>query len=227
MTTTFTYQNLTIIGTSHIAKSSVKQVTDAIAAKPDIVCIELDQARLYAMLHPQEQKLSLATIKHYGVKGFLFALIGQVVQKKMGEMVGVKPGSEMLAAVKLAQKNNIPLFLIDRPLDSTLKRFSQKLSWKERWHFVADIVMAPFSKKIKINLAEVPEDELIKKLMLQLKQRYPNIYTVLVAERNTYMAKKLYKLIQEHPEKKIIAIVGAGHAEDIISLLKKHTFETV
>ncbi len=35
------------------------------------------------------------------------------------------------------------------------------------------------------------------------------------------MAKKLKQLMDNHPEKKILAIVGAGHEEEIVKLIKK------
>ena len=40
-----------------------------------------------------------------GIKGFLFAILGRWVSKKLGNLVGVKPGSEMLTAMKLAKKH--------------------------------------------------------------------------------------------------------------------------
>ena len=37
---------------------------------------------------------------------------------------------------------------------------------------------------------------MIEKMMTQLQERYPNIYRVLVEERNIYMVKKLQELQQ-------------------------------
>ena len=36
------------------------------------------------------------------------------------------------------------------------------------------------------------------------------------------MAKKLAKIIETHPNKRILAVVGAGHEEDIVDLIKKN-----
>ena len=57
--------------------------------------------------------------------------------------------------------------------------------------------------------------------MNEVKKRYPNIYNVLVKERNEIMAKRLIRIIKEKPNEKILAIVGAGHEEEIINLIKK------
>jgi len=48
------YKNLTIIGTSHIARQSLEEVKSAIEKiKPDIIAIELDRKRYYGLTHLQ------------------------------------------------------------------------------------------------------------------------------------------------------------------------------
>ena len=69
------YKNLYILGTSHISKDSIKQVDSFISDnKPDIVAIELDKRRFYAMLN--ESKLSIKDVFQMGIKAFLINLIG-------------------------------------------------------------------------------------------------------------------------------------------------------
>ncbi len=54
------HKNLTILGTSHIAKQSLKDVEDAIIkAKPGIVALELDRKRLAALLDKNPPKVRL------------------------------------------------------------------------------------------------------------------------------------------------------------------------
>ena len=50
-----------------------------------------------------------------------------------------------------------------------------------------------------------------------MRKDYPSVYRVLIAERNVYMSKNLYNLLTLN--KKIVAVVGAGHEEEIISLI--------
>ncbi len=219
------YKNLTIIGTSHIAKQSLDEVKDAIEGeKPDIVALELDRQRLYALMQAKKEKISFYNIFRVGFKGFLFALIGAWAEKKLGEYVGVKPGSEMKQAVRLAKKNNIKLALIDQDIEVTLKRLSKSLTWKEKWNFIVDVFKAVVLKKkeVEFDLRTVPSKKIIKKLINKVKKRYPNIYNVLVKERNDVMAKKLVRLMKSKEDEKILAIVGAGHEEEIIELIKKN-----
>ena len=214
--------NLKIIGTSHIAKQSLDEVRAAINdGSPDIIALELDRRRFFALTSrkKQEGKLSIRNIMKIGLNGFIFSLIGEFAQKKLGKMVGVTPGSEMTAAIRLAKKKKIPLALIDQDIEITLKRFSKSLTWREKMNFVVDIFRGVFSRKdleLDFDLRKVPEEKIIKKLIKEMEQRYPNVYNVLVRERNEFMAEKLAQIIANNPEKKILAILGAGHEEEIM-----------
>ena len=217
------YKNLMVIGTSHIAKQSLEDVKNAIEGwKPNIVALELDKRRLYSLFR-KPGKIRIYDIKRIGIKGFIFSLIGAWAEKKLGNMVGVAPGSEMKNAVRLARKNNIKIALIDQDIEITLKRFSKSLTWKEKWNFFADILKAIFARKgvIEFDLTKVPSKKVIKKLVDKVKERYPNVYKVLIEERNEVMANNLHKIMSEYPDKKILAIIGAGHEDDILELIKK------
>jgi len=218
------HRNLIIIGTSHIAKQSLDEVKRAIEEeKPELVALELDKRRLHALMSKEKGKISVRNIFKIGIKGFLFSLIGAWAEKKLGDYVGVSPGSEMRQAVRLAKQSNIQIALIDQDIEVTLKRLSRSLTWKEKWNFLVDVFKAVVlrKKEVEFDLRTVPSKKLIKKLMAKVKKRYPNIYNVLVKERNEVMAGKLVRLMKTKEEKKILAIVGAGHEEDIIELVKK------
>lgn len=221
------YNNLCIIGTSHIAKQSIKEIKQAFNdLKPDILAVELDKRRVYALLSEKQGKPSLYDIRRIGFKGFIFALLGSWISKKLGKIVGVKPGSEMKTALGLAKENQAKVALIDQPIEVTLKRFSTTFSWKEKWNFIVDIVKGLFLRKkdplLNFDLNKVPEKKIIRMMIARVKERYPNIYKVLIEERNYFMARKLKKLIAEHPAKKILAVVGAGHEDAILDILREN-----
>jgi pheromone shutdown-related protein TraB len=225
------YKNLTLIGTSHIAKQSLDEVEKAIIElKPDIICLELDKRRLYALVNNiKGSKASWKDIRNIGVKGYLFSLIGAYVERKLGQHVGVEPGSEMLKAIDLAKKNRIKVAVIDQDIEKTLKRFSQEFSWKEKFRLIVDIIKAfVFRKKeIDFDLRKVPEKAVINKLINKVKDRYPGMYKVLIEERNEYMASKLARIISINDDKKVLAVVGAGHEEELIDLIKKIRIDVI
>lgn len=215
---------LKLIGTSHISPESLKTVEETILKEePDIVAVELDRKRLYALLHPRKHKPRIADIKRVGLKGWLFAQIGSWVEKKLGAKVGVMPGAEMLTAIKTAQHVKAKIALIDQDIDLTLRKFSKALTWKEKWRMLVDLLKGIFLRKgVQFDLRKVPPRKLIAKLLKDVKKRYPNIYRVLVKERNEVMAKNLARLQHDHPDAAILAVVGAGHEDDIKALVKKY-----
>lgn len=214
------YKNISIIGTSHIAIESVKEIESSIPRlRPDLIALELDKKRLGA-LFARKRRISIKDIKQMGIKGFLFNLVGAMMEQKLGKLVGVKPGSEMKRAFELAKENNIRVALIDQDVSITLRRLSNRLTLKEKLNFFFDIIENLFKKeKIEFDLKKVPSRDVISKLTRKFRKRYPNVYSVLVDERNVHMAKNLYRLMQQYNN--IIAIVGAGHEEDLVREIKK------
>ena len=67
------YKNLIMIGTSHIAEQSLREVKDAVEKeKPDFIAVELDARRLYALSRNEKRRVKLSDIRYIGFKGFLF-----------------------------------------------------------------------------------------------------------------------------------------------------------
>ncbi len=210
-----------ILGTSHIAHESVQKIKEAFQQfQPDFVALELDEARLHGLLHPHQKTSHLEVIRAVGVKGYLFAQVGRFVQDKLGKAIGMKPGVDMLTAFQLARQKGIPLFLIDQDIQVTLRGISKELTWKEKFQFIKDLFHPPQEyNSLKKDLRALPSSELIHKILQHLKKNYPNLYQVLVHERNQYMIRQLRHLQHQYPDKKILAVVGAGHQAEM-----QHTF---
>ena len=219
------FKNLTLIGSSHIAKESVKDVKTTFSEiEPEIVAIELDQSRFYLIMHPEKRKASVKNIKKIGITGFFFNLIGAYAEKKLGKLVGMTPGAEMKKAIELSKKNKTRIALIDQDIQITLKRLSKEITLKEKFRFFKDLFKTKnLKKEIKnFDLTKVPNKIIIKELTEIVKRRYPSIYKVLIKERDIILAKNLNNLITNYPNKRILAIVGAGHKESILEYLKKN-----
>ena len=213
-----TFKNLTIIGTSHIAIQSIKEVKEAIKLiNPHIIALELDSLR-FKKLTSKNKKNNL--LRGIGSRGFLLNLVGAWAEKKLGEKVNISPGSEMKAAIEIAKKENIKLALIDQDIRITLKNLSKNFTLKEKLRFLKDLLLSMFTNKNKINidLTKVPEKDFINKIIKEVKKKYPNLYKALVEDRNKVMAANLITLININ--KPVLAIVGAGHEEDLIKEVK-------
>lgn len=218
------YKNIYLLGTSHIANQSIKQVEETIKKiKPDIIALELDRKRFLSLF--SEQKLKLKDIFKIGPKIFILNLIGAYTEKKLGKIVGTKPGDEMRKAAILAKEYKLKLALIDQNIELTLKKLIKRITWKEKWQFIKDIFNQLIFKKEKrkFNLNKVPSQKLITELIKETKIKYPSVYKTLIFERNKIMAQNLYKLTTTYPRKKILAIIGAGHEKEIIKDIKLKT----
>lgn len=223
------YKNLIVLGTSHIAKQSIEEIEDIIEKEnPFIIALELDRKRAYALTHKAERKASLKDIRKIGINGFLFNVIGAFVEKKLGRYVGIKPGAEMLKAMDTARKKNIKIALIDQDIEITLKRISRYLTWKDKINFVADILKGIIFRKSELrklginelDLTKVPSKQIVRGILKNVKKRYPSFYRVVIEERNKIMANHLKNLMDYYPNSIILAVVGAGHEEEIIGLVK-------
>jgi len=129
-----------IIGTSHIAQQSIKEIEQAFASfKPEIVTVELDVGRANSLLSEEKSKINLTAIIQIGVRGYVFAKVGQFVQQKLGKFVGVSPGSEMKVALNLAKKNKIDVALIDQPRNA-IRRNIRLRTCLEQLFFQLDLV---------------------------------------------------------------------------------------
>ena len=129
----------------------------------------------------------------------------------------------MKAAYRLARRKGIAVALIDQDISITLQRLSKSITWKEKFRFLGDVLKGLFGGKPEFifDLSTVPEEEIIKKMIARIRDRYPTIYRVLIEERNQAMTRNLTRLRQENPDKRILAIVGAGHKDDLREALDK------
>ncbi len=218
--------NLTVIGTSHIAEDSVSRVREAIlAVKPAIVAVELDHARLHALLSEEKPRMSIAMLRVMGLTGFVFFAIASFLQRRLGKLIGAIPGQEMKTAVQVAQQNKARVALIDQPLNITMSSLS-RISIREKLKLVRDLVLGFAgieTEKVPFDLAKTPSAGFVEMAMKKVKQRYPGLYKALVADRNEYMANALARIMKAEPESKIVAVVGAGHEREIMQLVKKLT----
>ncbi len=213
------YKNLTIVGTSHISEESIREVEKVILeTKPEIVALELDRRRFEHLINGKKTKLRLRDIGNIGIKGFIFNLIGAFIENKLGKLVNVKPGSEMKKATEIAKLVNARIALVDQDIGVTLSRLSKEITYKEKFRFLWDLIKGIFVRqKINFDLRKVPSKELINKLVKQLKGRYPNLYKVLIHERNIHIGRMLYMLRNY----RVVAVIGAGHEDEVINEIKK------
>lgn len=220
--------SLEIVGTAHISEKSVDSVRETIYdKKPEIVAIELDSGRYQRLIDQSygiewEEKFDLKTLlKSSNLIVTIVTAFLSHTQKKMGENVGVNPGSEMLEAAKIAQEVNAEIALIDRNIQITLKRTINGMSLKEKLTFAWELVISYFTDEdedetsFEEEIERLKQEDTIKEVMEYFKKASPGGYNALVHERDAYMAYNLKSL----EDKNVVAVVGAGHKNGIINFL--------
>lgn len=221
-------RKIILIGTAHVSKESVEEVKQEIEEfKPDCVAVELDEKRYNSMMDPESWR-NLDIIKVLKRKeGFLMLanLILASFQKRMGKNVGVKPGDEMMAAINCAKEKNIPFTLVDRPIQTTLRRAWAKNSLWGKCKLLSSLIASAFDNE------EISEDQIeqlktgneMDSMMKELSDYLPTVKEVLIDERDRYLASHIW----ESEGNTIIAVLGAGHLPGVKAYLEKLSAATM
>ena len=119
-------------------------------------------------------------------------MLGAWAEKKLGEAVGVSPGSEMLHAIKLAKKHQLRIAFIDQDIEITLRRLSAELTWREKWNFLVDLCKGIFSGKKQMK--ELREDALLS-LLPEFLARFEGFETIVFGLIQSAVLFAIYRAI--------------------------------
>lgn len=138
-----------IVGTVHISKESVEEVREVIESeKPDVVGVELCQSRFESLKNAKkwEETNIIDIIKQGKVFLFLINLLLSNYQKRLGDKFGVRPGSEFIEAISVAEENDTKIALIDRDIQVTLKRAWSNMGIKEKMKLMFSLFLGFFEE---------------------------------------------------------------------------------
>jgi len=208
----FKDKEIILLGTAHVSQQSIKEVEEIIEKeKPDVVCVELDDARYQSLTNPDAWKeINIIKLIKEG-KGFLLLanLSLQAFQKKLGLDLGVRPGDEMKAAINSAKTLNLKTAMVDRPIQITLRRAWGKSSFSGKSKLLGILLASSFSKE-KLNPEEIEklkQQSAMDGVMEEVSDYLPSVKEVIIDERDEYLASKIWQV----EGKKIVAVLGAGH----------------
>ena len=220
-------ENLRLLGTAHVATSSVEAVRANIEEwKPDIVAVELCESRHSALT--QNRRLDkeglLKVIKEGKAPMVLLQSLLSAEQRKLGLDEGQQPGAELLAAVKAAEEAGIEVELVDRDIQTTLKRAWKNMRLKEKVGLLWTLASEEEDED-EFSLNEMLEDkDLLSSLMEELREVSPGAGTALIDERDEFIARKISGV---RDKGKVLAVLGAGHLEGVSKFLEREiSFDT-
>ncbi|GIK54871.1 MAG: TraB/GumN family protein [Chloroflexi bacterium] len=205
-----------IVGTAHISQESTDLVRQVIEREqPDVVCVELDEQRYQTLANQRKwESLDLRqVIRQKQMMTLIINLMLSSYQKRLGQKLGVAPGTELLEATKVAQEMGIPVELVDRDVRITLRRAWNGMSfWEKSKLLSAGLTGMMEGQEIsEEQLAELRQTDVLTELMQELGRFMPKLKTVLIDERDTYITQKILAVEGQ----KVVAVVGAGHMQGI------------
>ena len=212
-------ENLRLLGTAHVATASVEAVRENIANwGPDIVAVELCKSRHSALT--QDRRLDkeglLKVIKEGKAPMVLLQSLLAAEQRKLGIDEGQQPGAELLAAVTAAEDAGLEVALVDRDIQTTLRRAWNKMGFREKFGLMWAL-LAEDEDEEELELEKVLADkDLLTSLMEELREVSPGAGEVLIDERDEFIARKISEV---RGDGKVLAVLGAGHLDGVSKYL--------
>ncbi len=218
-------ERLRVLGTAHVSSSSVAAVKAQIEAfKPDIVAVELCASRHGALTSNRrlDKEGLLKVVKEGKAPLVMLQSLLAAEQRKMGLDEGEQPGAELLAAVQLAEEANLEVALIDRDIQTTLRRAWKRMKFLEKGKIMWSLLGEEDSEDAPEVSQLLEDQDLLSSLMEELRTFSPGAGSVLIDERDAYLAGKIAAL-ESSSDKRILAVVGAGHLRGIEAHLNQST----
>ena len=217
-------REIILVGTAHVSQESIDTVKQVILdEQPDTVCVELDAQRLQALRDKNHwESLNIFQVVKKGQSAFLMANLALAsFQKRMGLQTGVRPGAELAAAVECAEQSDARVELVDRNIRTTLLRAWRKTGLWTKINLLA-VLFASLFETQELNeeeLARLRQTDTLSAMLEEMGELLPSVKTILVDERDTYMAH----YIRQAQGAKIVAVVGAAHLPGITRKLHQET----
>jgi pheromone shutdown-related protein TraB len=217
-------RTILLLGTAHVSRKSVEDVARAVVElAPDEVAVELCEARYRNLTdHEAWRKLDIFKVLKEGKAPLLLSsLVMTSFQRRIAKELGVTPGAEMLEAIERAREKGLPLELIDRDIQVTLRRTWSRLGWWAKLKLLTQLVGSLFvGQEIDEEMVEkLKQEEELAGLLEAMAAALPQVKSTLIDERDRYMAQRL----RATKGRRVLAVVGAGHLAGISEHLGAET----
>ena len=214
-------RELILVGTAHVSKESAELVRKVVEQEmPDRVCVELDLQRFKALTQKQRwEALDIkSVIRNKQLSTLMTNLLLAAYQKKLGLKIGVMPGTELLEATAVAEENDIPVSLCDRDVRNTVSRAWRCTPVFKKVVLLSAIFASVFDDRevTESDIKNMLKGDVLSELMKELGEAMPTLKTVLIDERDVFLAE----MIRQVSGDRVVAVVGAGHLNGIENALR-------
>ena len=209
-------REIILVGTAHVSRDSAELVERVIdEEKPDVVCVELCQARFDALKQKDKwQETDIVKVIRDNRTALLLSQLLMVsFQRRIAEKFKINPGEEMLRAIAKAEATGAKIVLADREIRVTLLRTWRMMRFWTRLKFLSEMILSLFITEdiTEEDIEKLKEHDVLDLALKAVGEKLPEVKTTLIDERDQYLAYR----ISHAAGKRIVAVVGAGHVPGI------------
>ncbi len=217
-----------VVGTAHVSQRSVDDVRTVIeAVNPEVVCVELCKTRYEALTKDSAfRDLDVFKVVREGKTLYLLGHLALTsYQRRIGASLGVRPGAELVTATKTAENRSIPVELIDRDINITLKRTWRNIGLWSRLSLLWSLLASPSDDdagdmQVTADAIEtLKEPKALSEMLAELGKKLPQIKGPLVDERDQYLASRMLEAGAN--KRTVVAVVGAAHVPGMAAQLDR------
>ena len=219
-----------VLGTAHVSRSSMEAVEAMLAHESfDAVAVELCDSRAQGMRDPEAFKqMDLFKVIRQGKAGMVAAsLVLSTFQKRLADQSGIQPGAEMKAAMDGAEQRQLPLWLIDREVGTTLKRAWRSVGFWQRFGLLGGLLASVFEREQieQVEIEKLKQGDLLESAFSEFASESKPLYDSLIGERDAFMAARLRQesarsSASETPARRVLVVIGAGHLKGLCEQLR-------
>ena len=210
--------NLLLVGSTHLLDIREQLISIILRTKPDVICVELDinRYKLIQNLRKYLESLNKQRKKEDKKEILLMRLMGTANLENC----------DMVVAMSIAEKNGIPIALIDMDFNSIFAQTKKEMSFFEKIKlFFWGVSTFNENRRILKNSEGTTKTRLknsesvyLGKQLRTLSEQCPKFKNALVDKRNLYMAEQI-KMLSKH-YKRVLVVVGMAHVDGIKKFLK-------
>ncbi|WEN13723.1 TraB/GumN family protein [Rhodanobacter sp. AS-Z3] len=218
-----------VLGTAHVSRSSMEAVEAMLDHEHfDAVAVELCDSRAQSMRDPEAfRQLDLFKVIREGKAGMVAAsLVLSTFQKRLADQSGIQPGAEMKAAMDGADKRQLPLWLIDREVGTTLKRAWRSVGFWQRFGLLGGLLASVFDREDieQGEIEKLKQEDLLESAFSEFANGSKPLYNSLIGERDAFMAARLRQEAARSATtepRRVLVVIGAGHLKGMCALLRE------
>eukprot|EP01080_Neovahlkampfia_damariscottae_P006014 gene6014-10016_t len=194
---------INLLGTAHVSKESIKEVENFIEeSNPKYVLIELCNFRKHLLTEKSKndekeisfyELFSTTILKEKSILKFCLIYFNLKISKKLN----IEPGGEFKMAYEKSKQMKIPCYLIDRPVNITMKRIWNFMSIYSKFKLIFNLISSTFYDISPEDVESLKESDMITMAIKELSVEFPELSKVLINERDIFMSLQILNFLKK------------------------------